>query len=311
MAYQLSELNQRVRDDAPAFLAEADARFQKQVEQAADRIIANLTASPIVLLSGPSGSGKTTSALKIEQELERRGIHSHAISMDDYFRNVSPETTPRTADGAYDLESPLCMDMDLLDEQFTRLSAGEEVLVPHYDFARQMRDTSRCRPLRLGKNEIAIFEGIHALNDDVAGRHPEAFKVYLSARSSVMDGQETVFKGTWMRLTRRAVRDMNFRGSDVETTLSLWANVRRGEKLYISPFKHRADLIFDSALPYEVSVMRQYAVPLFEAVPAENPRRKELLELIQAFERFLPIDSALVAKDSLLREFIGGGSYHY
>ncbi len=311
MAYQLSELNQRVRDDAPAFLAEADARFQKQVEQAADRIIANLTASPIVLLSGPSGSGKTTSALKIEQELERRGIHSHAISMDDYFRNVSPETTPRTADGAYDLESPLCMDMDLLDEQFTRLSAGEEVLVPHYDFARQMRDTSRCRPLRLGKNEIAIFEGIHALNDDVAGRHPEAFKVYLSARSSVMDGQETVFKGTWMRLTRRAVRDMNFRGSDVETTLSLWANVRRGEKLYISPYKYRADLIFDSALPYEVGVMRKFALPLFQAVPEDNPRRAELLDMIRAFERFEPVDDALVSPDSLLREFIGGGSYSY
>ena len=120
-----------------------------------------------------------------------------------------------------------------------------------------------------------------------------------------------IFKGTWMRLVRRAVRDMNFRGSDVAGTLAQWANVRRGEKLYISPFKHRADIIFDSSLPYEVSVMKHFALPLFEAVPGENPRRRELLDMIHAFEALESIDPALVAPESLIREFIGGGSYHY
>ena len=311
MPYQLQEINDAIRSDPAAFVQQCDARFQRQIQLAAEKIAANLTKSPIVLLSGPSGSGKTTTAQKIEQTLETMGINTHSISLDNYFLSVSPATTPRNADGSYDFESPLCLDMDLLDEHFTALTRGEEILVPKYDFSRQMRDTSRCTPLKLQKNEVVVFEGIHALNDDIAGRHDEAMKVYLSARSNVMDEGKVVFKGTWMRLTRRAVRDMNFRGSSVADTLASWASVRRGEKLYISPFKHRADLIFDSALPYEVSVMRQYAVPLFEAVPAENPRRKELLELIQAFERFLPIDSALVAKDSLLREFIGGGSYHY
>ena len=119
------------------------------------------------------------------------------------------------------------------------------------------------------------------------------------------------FKGTWMRLTRRAVRDYNFRGTGVAETMEMWANVRRGEKLYISPFKNRADIIFDSSLPYEVSVMRNYALPMLQAVPEENERHNELLELIHAFQFFEPIDPSLVARDSLIREFIGGGSYHY
>ena len=114
-----------------------------------------------------------------------------------------------------------------------------------------------------------------------------------------------------MRLTRRAVRDYNFRGTGVAETMEMWANVRRGEKLYISPYKNRADIIFDSSLPYEVSVMRNYAVPMLKAVPEENERHNELLELIDAFQFFEPIDPSLVARDSLIREFIGGGSYHY
>ena len=184
-------------------------------------------------------------------------------------------------------------------------------MIPRFEFARQMRNDSLGTPLRLEKNEIAIFEGIHALNDDIAGRHPEATKLYISARSNVNEGSVLRFKGTWMRLTRRAVRDYNFRGTGVDETLEMWANVRRGEKLYISPFKNRADIIFDSSLPYEVSVMRNYAVPLLQSVPEENERHDELLELIRAFEWFEPVDPALVAKDSLIREFIGGGSYKY
>ena len=311
MAYQLKTINDAIRSDPKGFLEECDAEYQRKIDRAAEHIIKNLPNSPLVLLSGPSGSGKTTTAMKIDEALERRGVITQTISMDNYFQTVSPETTPRTKDGSYDFESPLCMDMELLNEHFDALSRGEEILIPHYDFCRQMRDTSRCTRLHLKKNEVAVFEGIHALNDDVAGRHPEATKIYISARSNILDGERLVFKGTWMRLTRRAVRDLNFRGSDILTTLAQWANVRRGEKLYISPFKHRANVILDSSLPYEVSVMKNYAIPLFEAVPAENPRRKELLEMIDAFQELETIDPDLVHPDSLIREFIGGGSYHY
>ena len=311
MAYQLQEINKRVHSDVKEFLEECDANYAQRVSLAADKILGNLEHSPIVLLSGPSGSGKTTTAMKIAEELKRRGVNSHAVAMDNYFVTINRRTAPRTPEGEIDYESPKCMDMDLLDRHFTALSKGEEIIVPKFEFARQMRNDSLGTPLKLGKNEIAIFEGIHALNDDIAGRHPEATKLYISARSNVNEGAVLRFKGTWMRLTRRAVRDYNFRGTGVAETMEMWANVRRGEKLYISPFKNRADIIFDSSLPYEVSVMRNYALPMLQAVPEENERHNELMELIHAFQFFEPIDPSLVARDSLIREFIGGGSYHY
>ena len=311
MAYQLQEINRRIRTDVAQFLAECDESYAQRVSLAADKILSNLERSPIVLLSGPSGSGKTTTAMKIAEELRRRGVNSHAVAMDNYFATMDPRTAPRTPEGAIDYESPLCMDMDLLGAHFNALSRGEEILIPKFEFARQMRNDSLGIPLKLEKNEIAIFEGIHALNDDIAGRRPEATKLYISARSNVNEGSVLRFKGTWMRLTRRAVRDYSFRGTGVARTLEMWANVRRGEKLYISPFKSKADIIFDSSLPYEVSVMKNYAVPILKSVPEDNERHDEMLDLVAAFEHFEAIDPELVAKDSLLREFTGGGSYQY
>ena len=309
MAYQLSEINRRIRTDVQEFLAECDASYAMRVSLAADKILSNLERSPVVLLSGPSGSGKTTTALKIAEELRRRGVNSHAVAMDNYFLTVNPATAPRTPEGSIDYESPLCLDMELLSRHFTDLREGREILIPRYEFSRQMRNDSTGTLLSLGKNEVAIFEGIHALNDSIAGRHPEATKVYISARSNINEGAELRFKGTWMRLTRRCVRDYNFRGTDVSQTLEMWANVRRGEKLYISPYKNRADVVFDSSLPYEVSVMKNFALPLFSAVGENNPRYDELMQLSRAFEHFEAIDPELVPRSSLLREFIGGGSY--
>ena len=181
-------------------------------------------------------------------------------------------------------------------------------------FARQMRNDSRGTPLRLGKDEIAIFEGIHALNDDIAGRHPEATGMYISARSNILEGEQLRFKGTWMRISRRAVRDYNFRGTDLLETLLMWYNVRRGEKKYISPYKGRAHVIIDSSLRYEVPVFAHYTDALraaVEQVPPDNERWQEYHDLVDAFRYFEPVDPALVAPDSLLREFIGGGGYHY
>ncbi len=308
MAFQLEEINMMAQHPRE-FMELSDHKFDLRVEKAADQIIANRSRSPIVLLAGPSGSGKTTSSLKLREALLKKGIHTHTVSMDDYFASRDKDHSPRTKTGEYDLESPLCMDMELLHEHFLALSRGETVLVPKFDFVHQMRDTSRCTPLHIGPDEVAIYEGIHALNDEIGGRHPEAFKIYLSARSNVVHHGEVVFKATWMRLTRRSVRDMNFRGTEVLNTFAMWDNVRRGEKLYISPFRSRANLVFDSALPYEVNVMTHYAKPLFDALPQENIRRKDMLNMIEAFHLFQPIDPELVPKGSLLREFIGGGSY--
>lgn len=305
MAYQLNEINRAVREDPVAFMEECDRRYQQKIEQAADMICDNMKQSPVVLLSGPSGSGKTTTALKLRQELERRGVGTHAISMDDYFLGRALKNPPCAPDGSIDYEAPEMMDLKLLGEHFSKLTRGEQILIPRFEFARQMRNDSAGTPLRLGKDEVAIFEGIHALNTRLTADHPEALRLYISARSNVLEGEALRFKGTWMRLTRRAVRDYNFRGTDVQGTLDMWANVRRGEKLYISPYKDSAHYKFDSSLPYEVSVMAGYAKPLMAAIPAENRRRHELLELISAFEWFEPIDPATVPPQSLLHEFIG------
>ena len=305
MAYQLEKINRAVRQDKLGFMQACDAEYQKKVEQAADLICKNMKLSPVVLLSGPSGSGKTTTAHKITAELQRRGVGTHTISMDDYFVRRDPSTAPRTPEGEIDYESPEMMDLQLLSQHFAQLTRGEEILVPHFEFARQMRNDSKAKPLKLGKDEVAIFEGIHALNTKLTAGHPHATRLYISARSNVMDGEVLRFKGTWMRLTRRAVRDFNFRGTDIVGTLDMWANVRRGEKLYISPYKHTAHMLFDSSLPYEVSVMACYARPLMAAVPQENQRRHELLELVRAFDWFETIEPGLVPKESLLHEFIG------
>lgn len=157
-----------------------------------------------------------------------------------------------------------------------------------------------------------MFEGIHALNDSITLVHPEAFKLYISARSNILDDDgAVVFKGTWMRLMRRTVRDYLFRGTAAQETLAHWANIRRGEKLYISPFKDKANLQFDSSFAYEVPVLNNTATGLFNAMPSDTPRYSELQSILPAFERFEDVSPELLAKDSLLREFIGGGKYSY
>ena len=179
MSYQLQEINRRIDQDVKGFLEECDAQYAQNVSQAADAILTNLPHSPIVLLSGPSGSGKTTTAMKIAEELQRRGVNTHAVAMDNYFKSLNRKTAPRTPEGDIDYESPQCLDMKLLDQHFAALSRGEEIIIPKFEFARQMRNDHLGTPLRLKKNEIAIFEGIHALNDACAGRNPAATCLYI------------------------------------------------------------------------------------------------------------------------------------
>ncbi len=311
MAYQLEDINFRTVADPKGFVEESDAEYQKKVEHAADLISENRKKSPIVLLSGPSGSGKTTTAMKIAGELNKRGIGTHYVSMDNYFKTIDPATAPRTPEGEIDLESPLCLDMELLNRHFDMLAKGERIFVPKYEFSRKMRIQDPSASIKLGSDEIVIFEGIHALNDMITGKHREAFKLYISARSNVEFNGQVVFKGTWFRLVRRMVRDHLFRGSDPAETMSMWANVRRGEKLNISPFKDKADFQFDSSLPYEPAVFNTTATELFSTVPEGIERYEELRSVLPAIQLFGHISEELVAPDSLIREFIGGGIYEY
>ena len=309
MVLQLNDINFKTVSDPKTFLAEGDAQYQLKVAEAAEKIIENKKNSPIVLLSGPSGSGKTTTAMKIAEALNERGIGTHYVGMDDYFNTVTPESTPRTPEGDYDLESPLCLDMELLNDHFTRLSRGERIYVPKYEFSRQMRIQEPSKSIKLKADEIVIFEGIHALNDAITVRHPEAFKLYISASSSVVFQGREVFKSTWFRLVRRMVRDFKFRGTDPKGTLAMWANVRRGERLHISPFKSKADFRFDTAFPYELPVFNATATQLFQSVPEGIDRFDELRQVLPAVQLFGHIDEKLVAPDAMIREFIGGGIY--
>ena len=311
MAYQLNDINYRTVADPRGMIEEADANYAGLVKQAAEKIAENKKNSPIVLLSGPSGPGKTTTAMKIAEALEEKGIGSHYVAMDDYFNTVDPATTPRTPDGDYDLESPLCLDMELLNEHFTLLSQGKRIYVPKYEFSRRMRIQEPSKSIKLKKDEIVIFEGIHALNDMITDRHPEAFKLYISAQSDVVFGGRTVFKRTWFRLVRRTVRDYNFRGSSPDETMGMWANVRRGEKLYISRFKEKADFQFDTTLAYELPVFNSTATKLFQQVPEGIERFDELRSVLPALQLFGDIADEDVSPDSLVREFIGGGIYEY
>ena len=308
MPYSLKQLNDAVRSDPAAYAAECDAAFTRKVENAARQIAEHRGESRIILLSGPSGSGKTTTALKIEEVLDRMGIETHTVSMDNYFNTIDPETAPRNRDGAIDYESPFCLDVDLLNRHFAMLDRGETIHVPKYEFARQMRSDILSQPLHLGPDELAIFEGIHALNDIIVGKNPHAFKLYISARSDLVDEDGAViFDHTWLRLCRRIVRDFKFRGSDASFTLKMWNNVRRGEKLYISPYRENAHLLFDSSLAFEYSVLKPFVVPLLEAVPAG--KYEVVDQMLQGFARIESMDERFVAPESLAREFIGGSTY--
>ena len=309
--YQLKDINYRTIADPKGLIEEGDAAYHKNVELAAQKILDNFKNSPIVLLSGPSGSGKTTTSMKIADALERHGVHTHYVAMDDYFNTVRPETVPRTPEGEVDLESPLCLDMALLNRHFTELSQGKRIYVPKYEFSRQMRVQEPSKSIKLKKDEIVVFEGIHALNDLITNVHPEAFKLYVSARSNVEFEDKCVFKSTWFRLVRRTVRDYLFRGTDPDNTIKMWANVRRGERSYISPYKKKADFQFNTALPYELPVFNATATQLFKTIPEGIERYDELKEVFPALLLFGDIDQALVPDDSLVREFIGGGIYEY
>lgn len=308
MPYSLTRLNEAVRSDPAAFTRECDAAFAKKVESAAAKIAEHRKESHVILLSGPSGSGKTTTALKIEEQLEKMGIETHTISMDNYFKTVDPETAPRNREGAIDFESPFCLDVDLLNRHFAMLDRGETIHVPKYEFARQMRSDIMSQPLRLDSNDLAIFEGIHALNDIIVGKNPHAFKLYIAARSNLVDDDgHIVFQHAWLRLCRRIVRDYQFRGSDASFTLKMWSNVRRGEKLYISPYKENAHIMFDSSLAFEFSALKPVVVPLLEALPAG--KYDVVDDMLRGFERIEAMDEKYVAPESLAREFLGGSTY--
>ncbi|MBQ6539651.1 MAG: nucleoside kinase [Oscillospiraceae bacterium] len=306
MEYGIRDILFRLDRDPRAYADDCEERYEDQITLAARRIYHSLDKRPIVLLTGPSGSGKTTTAIKLVDALKKQGVGSVCISMDGYFKDYEPETAPRTPDGSRDMESPLCLDLEYMAQQFKELSQGKEVIIPTYDFALERRSREKGTPLRLGEGEVAIFEGIHALNEmvtDISG--VDTFKLYVSVNSDIVDDSgDVVYAPRTARLLRRMIRDSNYRAAPPEYTLELWPNVIRGEDLYISPKRGKADMEIDTFMPYEPSVMRTFVLPVIRDIP-------ELQDICRLLSVFPEIDNGMIQSDSLLREFIGGGIYNY
>ena len=311
--YSIENINKRALGDPVMFAGECEAIFNRKVHETAAVILERsaVSGSHIVFLSGPSGSGKTTTAIKICAALEGLGVRATAVSMDKYFVSPDPKTSPRTKDGEFDRESPYCLDIQLLNDHINMLEREAEILIPHFSFIQQARDASKAVAMRRCKDDIVLFEGIHALNDMLTFENPDAFKLYVSARSDVIANGELCFKRTWTRLLRRIVRDELFRGMDASVTLKMWANVRRGEKEYISPFKYKADMLFDSSMEYEIPVMKNFALKAFNDIPEGTERIDEFRAIPAILRGICDIDPSIVAPDSVLREFIGGSAFEY
>lgn len=311
MPLELSEINRRIKEDSVAFVAECEDKYKKAISSAARKIADRKGETSVVLLSGPSGSGKTTTALKLSLELEKLGVGTRSVSLDDYFQTVDEETAPKNEDGEIDYESPLCLDIPLLGDHMKKIIQGKEVMMPQFDFKNQKRSDVTV-PLKLRENEIVIFEGIHALNDEITGAcGSHGIKIYVSARSNFTHDGDVFFKGTWTRLARRLVRDDLFRGADATFTLAIWEGIRRGEKMYISPFRDRADIIINSTHDYEIAVLKKHLKKIVKSVPEGIARYTEVCRMMENINGFDEISDDLVPVDSLLREFIGGGSFKY
>ena len=272
------------------------------------RINENKDKIKIVLLAGPSSSGKTTTSRKLCMFLQSFGLHPKVLSMDDYF--VEREENPKDENGNPDYECLEAIDLKLFDSQLSDLLKGKEVTIPTFNFAlgkKEYRDK-----LTLQSDDIIVIEGIHALDPKILTNIPREnkFKIYISPLTELnMDNQNRI-STTDNRLLRRIIRDNRTRGYDVEHTLRSWASVREGEEKYIFPYQDEADYTINSALIYEIGVLKTYVEPLLYSVPNDSPYYEEAKRLINFLRLFLPIPADDIPQDSILREFIGNGCFH-
>jgi len=294
---------------APEFMRVAEALHEKKIAHIAD-FVAEHPDVKLVLIAGPSSSGKTTFAKRLSVQLLACGIRPVALGMDDYF--VNREATPRDEDGQIDYEVLEALDLKLFNEHLPRLLAGQEVEIPRFDFGTGCRAGTKP-PIRLDDDQILIVEGIHGLNPKLTYSVPasQKIKIYISPLTQLSIDDLNRIPTTDTRLLRRMVRDQKYRGQLAQGTLEMWLRVRRGEERNIFPFQEEADLMFNSALPYELAVLKGFAQPLLSNIPREDPTYSEARRMLRFLQYFLPLAPDEVPRTSLLREFIGGSCFHY
>ena len=287
----------------------AEALQEKKIARIAE-MIAERKNVKMVLIAGPSSSGKTTTCKRLSVQLLTNGIKPVGISLDDYF--VDRELTPKDSSGEYDYEHVEALNIKLLNEQMNALMAGEEVELPKYNFQTGKSEKSGRR-LKLNGNEVLVVEGIHALNPMLTSQIPEEnkFRVYASALTTILLDDHNYVPTTDNRLLRRIIRDYKYRGVSAQDTIRRWPSVRAGENKWIFPFQENADVMFNTAMLFELGVIKSQAVPLLELVPEDCEEYSEAYRLLKFLKYIRPIPNIQVPPTSLLREFLGGSSFKY
>ena len=306
-----ASLNQLIADRKIDDFIEITETFQqKNISKIASQIVKKETVR-VVLIAGPSSSGKTTSAKKLGLELQAMGYTPKIISLDNYY--IGGDKTPLDENGKPDFECIEALNIDLLNKNLLDLFAGKKVTIPSYDFHHSKSYFDESNTMTLKENEILILEGIHGLNDRLTPKVPAEykFKIYLSALTQLNLDDHNRISTSDNRLIRRIVRDNNFRGKSAAGTIAMWPSVTRGEELHIFPFQNNADAILNTALDYELSVLRVYAAPLLRQVTPAEKEYAEARRLLSFLENFATISPTAVPPRSIIREFIGGSAFHY
>lgn len=310
----VGDLNQACnRGMATDLINVSEALQEKKIVRIADKITnrnENGQRVKLVLISGPSSSGKTTFSKRLSIQLMTNGIRPYPISLDDYF--VNREDTPLDAEGKHDFESLYALDLPFFEAQLKALLAGEEVELPRFNFNTGKREPSG-KKLRIDDNMILVLEGIHALNPALTPNIPAAnkYKIYVSALTTILLDNHNYIPTTDNRLLRRIIRDYKYRSYSAEATINRWGSVRAGEDKWIFPFQEYADAMFNSALIFELAVLKDYVEPILRKVPNNNPAYSEAHRLLRFLAHFVSVQDKELPPTSLLREFLGGSSFEY
>lgn len=306
--FGLEQINEAAANFPEEFVESMEKMFRDEISGIADYILRPDNKCKILMLAGPSSSGKTTTAHKLRDELIRRGTRTIIISLDDFY--LGNGKAPILINGEQDYEAVEALDVQQIKDCLSSLMRYGYCKAPKFDFKLK----SPCKDkvhIELGKNDIAIIEGLHALNPIFTANLPKEglLKAYISVKQGIKDYNGVVFSRRDVRLVRRLARDYNSRGTDAEKTFSMWDSVGRGEFLYIHPFKRTSDVTVNSIHIYEPCVLCHQAIPLLKSIDESSIHFKLSRRILSSIERFYPIDMNLVPKDSLIREFIGGGIY--
>jgi uridine kinase len=307
----VGDLNELImRDEIKSYIRTEEAFQEKQVARIADTIADRRALVNWVLIAGPSSSGKTTFAKRLSDQLRVNGINTRLISMDNYF--VERDRTPRDETGAYDFEHIEALDLPLFHQHLQELDAGHEVLLPHFDFHSGMRRYNDEK-MRIEKDQVVLIEGIHSLNPRLTATisAEKKFRIYISALTQLTLDLNNRISTTDNRLIRRMVRDHRFRGHSAVRTLEMWSSVRAGEKRWIFPFQEEADVAFNSALGYELAVLKTYVEPLLSEVKPFHPQYADARRLQSFLKSFIDVPAVSVPPTSIVREFIGSSGFRY